>query len=201
MPDKDTFITIKSKAEGQVTEKRSKFLAFAYPVEDVESVKELLDGLKKEYYDARHICWAYMLGPHQEVLRANDDGEPSGTAGKPILGQIKSNELTNIVIFVIRYFGGVKLGTGGLIVAYKEAAAECLSSAEFVEKTIDKALSFYFDYTMMNAVMKIIKDLEPQIVTQTYDNECFMTLQIRAGLFLQLMQRLSKIESLRFVED
>ncbi|MFT4073088.1 MAG: YigZ family protein [Dysgonamonadaceae bacterium] len=201
MPDKDTFITIKSKAEGQVTEKRSKFLAFAYPVEDVESVKELLDGLKKEYYDARHICWAYMLGPHQEVLRANDDGEPSGTAGKPILGQIKSNELTNIVIFVIRYFGGVKLGTGGLIVAYKEAAAECLSRAEFVEKTIDKALSFYFDYTMMNAVMKIIKDLEPQIVTQTYDNECFMTLQIRAGLFLQLMQRLSKIESLRFVED
>ncbi|MBP1618196.1 MAG: yigZ [Bacteroidetes bacterium] len=195
----DTYHTIKTKSVGQITEKRSKFLAFAHPLESAEEVKSIVDQCRKEFYDARHVCWAYMIGPQGEQFRANDDGEPSGTAGKPILGQIKSNELTNILVLVVRYFGGIKLGTSGLIAAYKEAAAEALANATIIEKTVDEQLSFSYQYQMMNSVMRIIKELEPQIITQDYDNDCLMTLQIRKGLLAQLQQKLEKVETLRFI--
>lgn len=197
----DIFKTITKVSKAIYTEKRSKFIAYAIPIQSVECVKTELDKLRKEYYDARHICWAYMLGADRTDFRANDDGEPSGTAGKPILGQINSNELTDILIAVIRYFGGIKLGTSGLIVAYREAAAIAISEAEIVEKTVDYNTSFSFEYPFMNDVMKIVKDLEPIILNQSYDINCIMTLQIRKSLFDELKNRLSKVESLNFINE
>jgi uncharacterized YigZ family protein len=197
----DTYKTIEKPSEGQISEKRSKFIAFAHPVQSPEEVKILVDACRKDYYDARHVCWAYTIGPQQELFRSNDDGEPSGTAGKPILGQIKSRELTNILIIVVRYFGGVKLGTSGLITAYKEAAADVLANASIIEKTVDEQISFSFEYPMMNSVMKIIKELEPQIISQTYDNKCLITLQIRRKMHGQLLQRLKKVETLHVLEN
>ena len=194
----DTFKTVKETSKGLFTEKKSKFISFAIPVQTVEDVKIEVEKYRKEYYDARHVCWAYMLGSGRDEFRSNDDGEPSGTAGKPILGQINSNELTNILIVVIRYFGGVKLGTSGLIVAYKEAAIEAIANAEVVEKTVDLEISFQFEYPFMNDVMKIVKDLEPAILNQQYDTDCFMSLKIRKGLYDQLISRLEKVESLHF---
>lgn len=194
----DTFKTVKETSKGLFTEKKSKFISFAIPVQTVEDVKIEVEKYRKEYYDARHVCWAYMLGSGRDEFRSNDDGEPSGTAGKPILGQINSNELTNILIIVIRYFGGVKLGTSGLIVAYKEAAIEAIANAEIIEKTVDLEISFQFEYPFMNDVMKIVKDLEPAILNQQYDTDCFMTLEIRKGLYDQLISRLEKVESLHF---
>ncbi|QIK61135.1 YigZ family protein [Dysgonomonas sp. HDW5A] len=194
----DTFKTVKETSKGLFTEKKSKFISFAIPVQTVEDVKIEVEKYRKEYYDARHVCWAYMLGSGRDEFRSNDDGEPSGTAGKPILGQINSNELTNILIVVIRYFGGVKLGTSGLIVAYKEAAIEAIANAEIIEKTVDLEISFQFEYPFMNDVMKIVKDLEPAILNQQYDTDCFMTLKIRKGLYDQLISRLEKVESLHF---
>lgn len=194
----DTFKTVKEISKGLFTEKKSKFISFAIPVQTVEDVKIEVEKYRKEYYDARHVCWAYMLGSGRDEFRSNDDGEPSGTAGKPILGQINSNELTDILIVVIRYFGGVKLGTSGLIVAYKEAAIEAIANAEIIEKTVDLDVSFQFEYPFMNDVMKIVKDLEPTILNQQYDTDCVMSLRIRKGLYDQLISRLEKVESLRF---
>lgn len=194
----DTFKTVKEISKGLFTEKKSKFISFAIPVQTVEDVKVEVEKYRKEYYDARHVCWAYMLGFDRAEFRSNDDGEPSGTAGKPILGQINSNELTDILIVVIRYFGGVKLGTSGLIVAYKEAAIEAIANAEIIEKTVDLDVSFQFEYPFMNDVMKIVKDLEPTILNQQYDTDCVMSLRIRKGLYDQLISRLGKVESLRF---
>lgn len=194
----DTFKTVKETSKGLFTEKKSKFISFAIPVQTVEDVKIEVEKYRKEYYDARHVCWAYMLGSGRDEFRSNDDGEPSGTAGKPILGQINSNELTDILIVVIRYFGGVKLGTSGLIVAYKEAAIEAIANAEIIEKTVDLDVSFQFEYPFMNDVMKIVKDLEPTILNQQYDTDCVMSLRIRKGLYDQLISRLGKVESLRF---
>lgn len=188
-------------AEGTYTEKRSKFLAFALPVSSVDEVKQYVAEYSKKYYDARHCCYAYMLGHERLEFRANDNGEPSGTAGKPILGQINSNELTNILIIVIRYFGGIKLGTSGLIVAYKAAAAEAIAAAEIIEKTVDEAVSFAFEYPFMNDVMRIVKEEEPEIVTQGYDMDCTMTLRIRKDSMPKLKARLSKVETLRFDEE
>jgi len=196
----DTYKTITNVSKAIYTEKRSKFIAYAIPVLSVEDAKVEIDKLKKEYYDARHVCWAYMLGAERQEFRSNDDGEPSGTAGKPILGQINSNELTNILIAVIRYFGGIKLGTSGLIVAYREAAAEAIMGAEIIEKTVDCQVSFSFEYPFMNDVMKIVKDLEPTILNQSYDMDCIMTLEIRKSVFEELKNRLSKVESFRFIE-
>ena len=193
----DLFKTIASPSEGTYTEKRSKFLAFAFPVSTVEEVKELVDAHAKKYYDARHVCYAYMLGHERLVFRANDNGEPSGTAGKPILGQINSNELTDILIIVVRYFGGVKLGTSGLIQAYKAAAAEAIAAATIIEKTVDEQICIAFEYTLMNQVMRIVKEEEPTIVSQTFDNDCLMTLAIRASLMPRLRDRLSKVDGLR----
>ena len=197
----DNFKTIASIAEGTYSEKRSKFLAFAIPVETVDEVKAYVAEYQKRYYDARHACYAYMLGAERTDFRANDNGEPSGTAGKPILGQINSYELTNILIIVVRYFGGIKLGTSGLIVAYRQAAIEALENAQIIEKTVDDDITFTFEFPMMNAVMKVVKDMNPQIISQGYDTDCTMTLRIRRGLMPQLRERLMKVESLRFIEE
>ncbi|MDU1892457.1 MAG: YigZ family protein [Dysgonomonas sp.] len=196
----DVFKTISAVSKAIYTEKRSKFIAYAIPVQSVDEVKTEVDKLRKEYYDARHVCWAYMLGAERNEFRANDDGEPSGTAGKPILGQINSNELTNILIAVVRYFGGIKLGTSGLIVAYREAAVEAISTAYIIEKTVDCSVSFMFEYPFMNDVMKIVKDLEPKILSQSYEMDCSMTLEIRKSSFDILRNRLEKVETLRFIE-
>ena len=196
----DIFKTIASPSEGQYTEKRSKFLAFAFPVSTVDEIKVILEEYQKKYYDARHVCYAYMLGHERLVFRANDNGEPSGTAGKPILGQINSNELTDILIIVVRYFGGVKLGTSGLIQAYKAAAAEAIAVATIIEKTVDEQVTVTFEYPLMNQVMRVVKEEEPSILSQSFDNDCRMTLAIRASLMPRLRQRLEKIEGVRITE-
>jgi len=197
----DVFYTIKDVAKGQITDKKSKFISFAVPVDEAEQVKVIIEKYKKEYYDARHVCWAYMLGHERIDFRANDDGEPSGTAGKPILGQINSNELTNILIIVIRYFGGIKLGTSGLITAYKESAADAIANAEIIEKTVDCEISIVFEYHFLNDVMKIIKDIEPKIIFQQFDMNCNMTLSIRKSQIKLLHDKLAKVESLYFTSN
>ncbi|MDR0833164.1 MAG: YigZ family protein [Candidatus Symbiothrix sp.] len=174
----DEYKTIETPTEGIFTEQRSKFLAFAVPVQAAEQVKELVAAYRKKYYDARHVCWAYMLGAERTEFRANDDGEPSSTAGKPILGVINSNELTNILIVVVRYFGGVKLGTGGLIVAYRAAAQEAIANAKIITKTVEETISITFEYAALNDVMRIVKDKQAQILSQKFDTVCEMTLLI-----------------------
>lgn len=196
----DIFKTIAAPSSGTYTEKRSKFLAFAFPVSTVDEVKALVEEYQKKYYDARHACYAYMLGHERLLFRANDNGEPSGTAGKPILGQINSNELTNILIIVVRYFGGVKLGTSGLIQAYRTAAAEAIAAATIIEKTVDMQLCISFEYPLMNQVMRVVKEESPAILSQSFDNDCQMTLAIRASLMPRLRQRLEKIDGVRVVE-
>jgi uncharacterized YigZ family protein len=193
----DTFKTISKPSEGTYTEKRSKFLAFALPVRTVDEVKDIVKDYQKKYYDARHVCYAYMLGPERTDFRANDNGEPSGTAGKPILGQINSYGLTDILIIVVRYFGGIKLGTSGLIQAYKQAAIEALAVADVIEKTVDEDISFAFEYPFMNDVMRIVKEEEPQIIAQGYDTDCTMTLRQRLSLMPRLKAKLEKVETLR----
>lgn len=188
----DEYKTILSASEGTYSELRSKFLAFAHPVTNVEEALSIVEQYQKKYYDARHVCWAYMLGAEREVFRSNDNGEPSGTAGKPILGQINSNELTNILVLVVRYFGGVKLGTSGLIVAYRTAAAEAIKNAEIISKTVDEIYSFGFEYSFMNAVMKVVRDMDATIVEQSYDNECKMSLSIRRGKMTELKDKIAK---------
>lgn len=189
----DEYRTITATSEGYYTEKRSKFLAFAHHVESVDEIKDLLAAYRKKYYDARHVCYAYMLGAERTEFRANDDGEPSSTAGKPILGQINSNELTNILIVVVRYYGGVNLGTSGLIIAYREAAADAIAHAEVVTRQVEELVTYSFSYPMMNDVMRIVKDMSPRIVSQTYDNTCEITLAIRKSEADQLRSRLSKL--------
>ncbi len=179
--------------EGYYTEKRSKFLAFAHHIESVDEAKELVIAYRKQYYDARHCCYAYMLGPGQKVFRANDDGEPSSTAGKPILGQIISHELTDVIVFVIRYFGGVKLGTSGLINAYRTAANEALSNASVVVKQVEETIDFDFTYPMMNDVMRVVKEMQPRVIDQKFDNTCSIKLSIRKSEAEQLRMRLSKL--------
>ena len=196
----DTFKTISKPSEGTYTEKRSKFLAFALPVRAVDEVKDIVKDYQKKYYDARHVCYAYMLGPERTDFRANDNGEPSGTAGKPILGQINSYGLTDILIIVVRYFGGIKLGTSGLIQAYKQAAIEALAVADIIEKTVDKDISFAFEYPFMNDVMRIVKEEEPQIIAQGYDSDCTMTLRQRLSAMERLKARLEKVETLKFID-
>lgn len=188
----DEYKTIAQYSEGTYSELRSKFLAFAHPVKTVEEAMALVDQYQKKYYDARHVCWAYMLGADRESFRSNDNGEPSGTAGKPILGQINSNELTDIIILVVRYFGGVKLGTSGLIVAYRTAAAEAIANAKIVMRTVDEEYAFSFEYPLMNKVMKVVRDMDARIVSQSFDMDCQMTLSIRKGLMPQLKEKIGK---------
>ena len=189
----DEYKTISGTSEGYYTEKRSKFLAFAHHVESVDEVKELVAGYRKKYYDARHVCYAYMLGAERLEFRANDDGEPSSTAGKPILGQINSNELTNILIVVVRYYGGVNLGTSGLIVAYREAAAEAIAHATVETRQVEETVKYSFAYPQMNDVMRIVKDMNPRIVSQTFENTCEIVLSIRKSEAEQLRSRLAKL--------
>jgi uncharacterized YigZ family protein len=189
----DEYRTIKTEGEGYYTEKRSKFLAFAHHVTSVEEIKDLLAGYRKKYYDARHVCYAYMLGHERTEFRANDDGEPSSTAGKPILGQINSNELTDILIVVVRYYGGVNLGTSGLIVAYREAASDAIAHSEIETRQVEEIITYNFPYPMMNDVMRVVKDMQPRIVSQTYDNTCEIKLSIRKSEAEQLKNRLNKL--------
>lgn len=190
----DEYFTIKDNiSEGFYSEKRSKFLAFAFHVTTEEEIKEIVSEYRKKYYDARHVCWAYMLGAQRTEFRANDDGEPSSTAGKPILGQINKNELTDILIIVVRYYGGVNLGTSGLIVAYRTAAAEAIANAEVIKLYDEEVVTYDFPYVMMNDVMKIIKDMSPRIVNQTYDNTCEIQLSIRRSQAPLLKSRLEKL--------
>ena len=189
----DEYKTISGTSEGYYTEKRSKFLAFAHHIETVDEVKDIVAGYRKKYYDARHVCYAYMLGAERLEFRANDDGEPSSTAGKPILGQINSNELTNILIVVVRYYGGVNLGTSGLIVAYREAAADALAHATIETRQVEEIVKYSFAYPQMNDVMRIVKDMNPRIVSQTYDNTCEIVLSIRKSEAEQLKSKLAKL--------
>jgi len=197
----DTYKTITKQSESIYTEKRSKFIAIAIPVQTIEEVKAQLDCYQKKYYDARHVCYAYMLGAERKNFRANDNGEPSGTAGKPILGQINSFELTDILVIVVRYFGGIKLGTSGLIVAYRTATSQALSAAETIEKTVDEDIEIVFEYPFMNDVMRIVKEMSPEIISQLYDMDCFMRLRIRKSEMSRLKTRLEKVETLRFPEN
>ena len=189
----DEYKTISATSEGYYTEKRSKFLAFAHHVETVDQVKDIIAGYRKKYYDARHVCYAYMLGPERQDFRANDDGEPSSTAGKPILGQINSNELTDILIVVVRYYGGVNLGTSGLIVAYREAAADAIAHATVETRQVEELVKYSFSYPQMNDVMRIVKDMNPRIISQTYDNTCEIVLSIRKSEAQSLRHRLAKL--------
>ena len=189
----DEYKTINNVGKGTYSEKRSKFLAFSHHVETEDEVKEIVAEYRKKYYDARHVCYAYMLGADRSIFRANDDGEPSSTAGKPILGQINSNELTDILIIVVRYYGGVNLGTGGLIVAYKTAASEAIAVSEVITKQVEEVVTYSFSYVMMNDVMRIVKEMKPHIVSQTYDNTCEIKLSIRKSEAEQLRSRLAKL--------
>lgn len=197
----DTYKTIEGQSEAIYTEKRSKFIAIAIPVRTLTEVKAHLEEYQKKYYDARHVCYAYMLGAERKEFRVNDNGEPSGTAGKPILGQINSNELTDILIIVVRYFGGIKLGTSGLIVAYRTAAAQTIAEATIIEKTVDQDVKIVFEYPFMNDVMRIVKEEAPEILEQSYDMDCIMRLRIRKSLMPRLHARLEKVETLRFPDE
>lgn len=181
---RDSYKILTKPSEGTYSELRSKFLAFAIPVRTAEEAMEQVAKYQKEYFDARHVCWAYRLGPEGEEYRSNDNGEPSGTAGKPILGQMVSADVSDLIILVIRYFGGVKLGTSGLIVAYRTAAAEALEAGEYGERLVEKELKLTFGYEHMNMVMRMVKDLQPRIVNQDYkDNgDIVMTIAIRLSL-------------------
>ena len=190
----DSYKTIARPAETTYRQLSSKFLVYAYPVETETEIKEHLDALRKRWFDATHHCYAWRLGPHGEQFRANDDGEPSSTAGKPILGQLLSQEVTNCLVVVVRYFGGTKLGVPGLIAAYKESTALVLSECEIVERTVDVVMDVSFSYIAMNDVMRIVKDMQPKVVNQVFDNLCTMTLSIREGDSEQLIGRLEKVE-------
>ncbi len=188
----DLYKTIEEAVEVTMRERSSKFLSFIYPVENEEQIREALDALRKRYFDATHHCYAWRLGPRGEQFRANDDGEPSGTAGKPILGQMLSHEITDCLIVVVRYFGGTKLGVPGLIAAYKESAANAIEAATVVERTVDRRFTIDFPYLVMNDVMRVIKEEQPRIAGQEFDNLCTMHLTIREGRADILIEKLKK---------
>ncbi|RZT96543.1 putative YigZ family protein [Ancylomarina subtilis] len=193
----DNYKTIETTSEGIYKEKGSKFIAYAFPVTCEEDIKDEISRLKKEYYDARHHCYAYMLGADKKDFRANDDGEPSSTAGKPILGQILSSDLTNILIVVIRYFGGTKLGVSGLIHAYKTAAQDAIANAQVIEKTVNDIYDIHFDYLVMNDVMRIIKEEQPLQIDQDFNLTCRITLSIRQSEVDKIIERFNKIDSVK----
>jgi uncharacterized YigZ family protein len=193
----DSYKTILETAEGIYKEKGSKFITYAYPVTCEEEIKEHIAVLKKEYYDARHHCYAYMLGAEKKNFRANDDGEPSSTAGKPILGQILSHDLTNILIVVVRYFGGTKLGASGLIHAYKTAAADAISNAKIVDRTVNDVYDIHFDYLVMNDVMREIKEEQPLQLGQDFNLTCKITISMRQNDIGKVLERFEKIESVK----
>lgn len=202
----DSYLTVNGTAEGEYSEKRSKFYAFSFHVENTEQIKSIVADVQKKYYDARHVCYAYMLGPERLEWRVNDNGEPSGTAGKPILGQINSRGLTDVLVAVVRYFGGVKLGTSGLIEAYRQATVEVLNNAEIVTRYVEKNITIFFDYPVMNEVMKLVKEYSPAVVLQEYDSylppeginrtqnfDCKIVLRSRLTTILAITAALDKI--------
>lgn len=189
-----TYLTISSVSEAIFREKMSKFIAFAIPVATEEEAKEAIDDIRRRYHDARHVCWAYMLGADRQRSMLNDNGEPSGTAGKPILGQINSFGLTNIAVAVVRYFGGIKLGTSGLIAAYREAARLAIEAAEIVERAEEVCLTITFGYLVMNDVMKLVKGLKLRVLNQSFDNTCRMTMAVRRDESESLAQRFTDID-------
>ena len=190
----DTYKTIsKEVCEGFYSEKRSKFLAFVHHVDSVDEAMAIVKEYRKKYYDARHCCYAYVLGPDPADFSANDDGEPSSTAGKPILGQLNRLELTDVLVVVIRYYGGVNLGTGGLIVAYRTATEDALSKALIEEKFVEERITYRFTYPMINAVMRVVKETGARIVSQSFDNDCEIVLSIRQSLAEGLQTRLDKL--------
>ncbi len=191
----DTYRTIKGPAEGLYKEKGSKFLAFAFPVRSTDEVKQHLEALRKEYFDARHLCYAYILGPTKDVYRENDDGEPSGTGGRPIHGQLLSADLTDTLIVVVRYFGGVLLGASGLANAYKTAARDAIEHAEIVEKTIDVRYRLQFEYVLMNDVMRIVKEFGLTPMNQDYNLDCRLELSVRQSQSVRLYDALAKLRA------
>lgn len=196
----DIYYTVAKSAEATFSEKRSKFIAFVFPVSDVEEVKSHLVELQKKYYDARHLCYAYMLGTDRLFYRANDNGEPSGTAGKPILGQINHFNLTNVLVVVVRYFGGVKLGTGGLIVAYRTVSRILLDEAEILKCTIQKRITVSFEYSLMNEVMRVVKEENPKITKQQFEMDCLLEMSIRATKLPILRKRFEHLRGVTIVE-
>jgi uncharacterized YigZ family protein len=188
----DTYLTIEGKGEGLYKEKGSKFIALAYPVSSEDEIKLILSGLRKEYHDARHYCYAYRLGADKKKFRANDDGEPANTAGQPIYGQIKSNNLTNVVVIVIRYFGGKLLGVGGLINAYRTAAADALSDTKIITKTVSDLYELTFAYTIINDIMRLIEEEKLTIVKQTFEADCTIRIGIRLGKSEAIKKRIEK---------
>ena len=197
----DTFRTITKSSEGLYKEKMSKFLSFAEPCTSADEAKEIVAMYKKEYYDARHVCWAYMIGHQRLEFRSNDDGEPSGTAGKPILGQINSFNLTDLVVIVVRYFGGIKLGTSGLIEAYRTAAAEALSAAEVEEKLVEDTLEVYFEYPLMGEAMRIVKEEGARVLVQDFTIDCRLKLSLRKSLMPKMRDRFEKVLGIKIIED
>ena len=197
----DTYKTISGKAEGIFKDKGSKFLAFAYPVCTLDEIKEIIDSLKKQYHDARHHCFAYRLGAKKEVYRMNDDGEPSGTAGKPIFGQILSEDLSDILIVVVRYFGGTLLGTGGLIKAYRTASADALNNARIIVKIVEDLFTINFDYAEMSKVMRIIREENLEQLKPVFDQRCEISLKIRQSESVRITNRLETIQSLKITKQ
>lgn len=196
----DSYLTIEKPAEGIYREKGSRFLAFGFPVEREEEVKEILTGIRKKYHDARHHCYAYRLGSRKDIFRMNDDGEPSGTAGKPIYGQLISHDLTNVLVVVVRYFGGTLLGTGGLIIAYRSATADMLSHAALVTRHVEVKIHISFPYTAMSQVMKILKEALVQ-ANADYGSECSMVLKVREGMLNRILDRLHAIPGIKSIPE
>lgn len=197
----DTYYTIEAPSEGTFTEKRSKFLAFAFPVQTAAEAKTHVDALSKKYFDARHVCWAYMLGPDRTDFRANDNGEPSGTAGKPILGQINSAGLTDVLVAVVRYFGGIKLGTSGLIVAYREAAREALAAATVVERHQTRRYTFSYPYAVIDRVMRLTREDGVRVIDSRMDNSCLMTLEVNLDAAAGVEKRLADIDGISIIDN
>ena len=195
----ESFQTIATTTEGMYKSKGSKFLSFAMPVKTVEEIKEVISGFRKKFHDARHICYAYVLGSEGAEFRANDDGEPSGTAGRPILGQIHSKGITDVLVVVVRYFGGVLLGTGGLVSAYKEAASVALEDAVVVVKNVEIQCEIHFQYPMMNEVMKLVKDSETVINKQYFENDCVLKCLVPVRNEKVLFDKLKKIDDVRII--
>lgn len=186
--------TIANDSEAVIREKMSRFIAFAHPVRSAAEAKDWIASIASKYHDARHVCWAYMLGAESSEFQWSDNGEPSGTAGKPILGQIRSKELSNVAIAVVRYFGGIKLGTSGLIAAYREAARQTLDGAEIKTAYETDSVSFTFPYLSMNSVMRMVRDSGAAILSQEFDNVCTMTLEMRADRIDELTRRITEID-------
>ena len=196
----DSYKTIEHKAEGYITERKSKFISYILPVNTEEEVKEILEEYRRKHYNARHICWAYMLGHSREDFRSNDDGEPSGTAGRPILGQINSHELTNVLVLVVRYFGGTLLGTGGLVRAYKEATVAAIENAAIVEKTIDNTFAIKFEYPLLNEVMRILNQFDEAKWTQNFTETCELEISIRQSQYKELAKKLTSIYGVNVID-